>query len=636
MVGRAQEEELSQLEAEAPVSKLKSSEAFTASLRAIWAEKVFHAKGTEAARQLAMRAKAARDAHSSTQLGSQSNPVWEADRDDLLSRKRVTNIDQRHREKLSQIVQRLKVPSNRQPANVAIGVPVPSPSPQWSSHSSRADGLAPTSYPARSDAGQPSEDPEAVRSARRAELADVEKKRRVAMLLASAFREDLEQLVSVHAELLSHGVSQSTLDALDSPSPAEPQDERGIPSPPAVPGPPLAPDGSLEARLGRMEVALETQLARFVEQCEAQAAASRQMAQLLQASFSLGLSLQEQQTRTAAALTALASQRPPPPPTPPLPPPVAVSLPLSHETSAAAPLLAALSAQVEGLRAEHAGASRELHELRAQLRPESRPLAATRRGRKRLKAARRATRHAAQEAETAAAATDTAAVTAVEATAAPAGEALRPSWQRQPAGTAEAGAVRAAASELRTGAEERGATEAAAAEAAVPRTRAFVRVGAARPPRAGILRPRSLVRLAHDAPSSRLARGHRPRRRPRDGRGGSAAAATGDETEDGVSAACAEAGAGPDAEDGTGCSEGAIASCARAVEQTVPATRPLAAAAASGMCTLCCERGMDAVMYRCGHLCACMQCAHYLLSQKAPCPICRAPVEDVVRLFKVH
>jgi len=61
-----------------------------------------------------------------------------------------------------------------------------------------------------------------------------------------------------------------------------------------------------------------------------------------------------------------------------------------------------------------------------------------------------------------------------------------------------------------------------------------------------------------------------------------------------------------------------------------------APSASGGTCALCCDRGMDAVFYRCGHQCACMQCAYYLLHQRAPCPICRAPVEDVVRLFPVR
>eukprot|EP00966_Prymnesium_polylepis_P114659 2649712-Prymnesium_polylepis.1 len=61
---------------------------------------------------------------------------------------------------------------------------------------------------------------------------------------------------------------------------------------------------------------------------------------------------------------------------------------------------------------------------------------------------------------------------------------------------------------------------------------------------------------------------------------------------------------------------------------------PPAPPGGTGTCLICCsDRGMDAVMYRCGHQCACMQCAYVLLHQQAPCPICRAPVEDVVRLF---
>mmetsp|Transcript_44170 Transcript_44170/g.130186 ORF Transcript_44170/g.130186 Transcript_44170/m.130186 type:complete len:163 (+) Transcript_44170:2349-2837(+) len=76
------------------------------------------------------------------------------------------------------------------------------------------------------------------------------------------------------------------------------------------------------------------------------------------------------------------------------------------------------------------------------------------------------------------------------------------------------------------------------------------------------------------------------------------------------------------------------AAVAAATAATTAAEVPPAPLGGAGTCMICCsDRGMDAVMYRCGHQCACMQCAYVLLHQQAPCPICRAPVEDVVRLF---
>ena len=50
-------------------------------------------------------------------------------------------------------------------------------------------------------------------------------------------------------------------------------------------------------------------------------------------------------------------------------------------------------------------------------------------------------------------------------------------------------------------------------------------------------------------------------------------------------------------------------------------------------CVVCYERPAAAVFYRCGHQCACNQCAFYIHSQQQPCPICRWPIDDVIRIF---
>ncbi|KAI0562498.1 hypothetical protein FGB62_59g16 [Gracilaria domingensis] len=57
--------------------------------------------------------------------------------------------------------------------------------------------------------------------------------------------------------------------------------------------------------------------------------------------------------------------------------------------------------------------------------------------------------------------------------------------------------------------------------------------------------------------------------------------------------------------------------------------------AKAGVCTVCLEKNVDCVLYACGHMCTCSLCARQLLSAGQKCPICRAPVRDVVRAFIV-
>ncbi|CAN8075204.1 unnamed protein product [Agarophyton chilense] len=57
--------------------------------------------------------------------------------------------------------------------------------------------------------------------------------------------------------------------------------------------------------------------------------------------------------------------------------------------------------------------------------------------------------------------------------------------------------------------------------------------------------------------------------------------------------------------------------------------------AKAGACTVCLEKNVDCVLYACGHMCTCSLCARQLLSSGQKCPICRAPVRDVVRAFVV-
>ena len=51
------------------------------------------------------------------------------------------------------------------------------------------------------------------------------------------------------------------------------------------------------------------------------------------------------------------------------------------------------------------------------------------------------------------------------------------------------------------------------------------------------------------------------------------------------------------------------------------------------LCVVCAEGDADAVFYRCGHRACCLRCAHYLRFEKQPCPLCRAPIEDVIKVY---
>ena len=53
----------------------------------------------------------------------------------------------------------------------------------------------------------------------------------------------------------------------------------------------------------------------------------------------------------------------------------------------------------------------------------------------------------------------------------------------------------------------------------------------------------------------------------------------------------------------------------------------------SGHCVICSEGSINSVMYRCGHMCVCMQCGLELKAQGLKCPICRAPITDIVRAY---
>jgi hypothetical protein len=67
---------------------------------------------------------------------------------------------------------------------------------------------------------------------------------------------------------------------------------------------------------------------------------------------------------------------------------------------------------------------------------------------------------------------------------------------------------------------------------------------------------------------------------------------------------------------------------------TAPAREPMNA----GHCTVCLSAIADTVLYRCGHLCVCYMCGLNLRQSTSStgmkCPICRAPVDDILRVYR--
>ena len=50
-------------------------------------------------------------------------------------------------------------------------------------------------------------------------------------------------------------------------------------------------------------------------------------------------------------------------------------------------------------------------------------------------------------------------------------------------------------------------------------------------------------------------------------------------------------------------------------------------------CAVCLERPVSAALLECGHTVCCVECASALVVSNAPCPLCRAPILRVVRVF---
>ena len=54
-----------------------------------------------------------------------------------------------------------------------------------------------------------------------------------------------------------------------------------------------------------------------------------------------------------------------------------------------------------------------------------------------------------------------------------------------------------------------------------------------------------------------------------------------------------------------------------------------------GECVMCLDATADYTVYRCGHQCMCQPCATVMKEKpEAECPVCREPIEDVIRTYQ--
>ncbi|KAK9665907.1 hypothetical protein RND81_14G144700 [Saponaria officinalis] len=55
-----------------------------------------------------------------------------------------------------------------------------------------------------------------------------------------------------------------------------------------------------------------------------------------------------------------------------------------------------------------------------------------------------------------------------------------------------------------------------------------------------------------------------------------------------------------------------------------------------GVCCICSTNTIDSLLYRCGHMCACTKCTDVLVQGNGKCPMCQAPVVEVIRAYFIQ
>ena len=59
--------------------------------------------------------------------------------------------------------------------------------------------------------------------------------------------------------------------------------------------------------------------------------------------------------------------------------------------------------------------------------------------------------------------------------------------------------------------------------------------------------------------------------------------------------------------------------------------------ASAAECSVCLEQPIDCVLYTCGHMCMCYECAiglHHASIEGGSCPICRQAIRDVIKIYR--